>query len=77
MGNNWAPLVADLVWFCYERGFILFYLAKTKLTLLEQLTLTQVLNNIDKPHFDQMVCPIYPTELQLNRANSFHTEAPF
>ena len=28
-------------------------------------------------YFDQMVDRIYPTELQLNKANSSHTEAPF
>ena len=33
--------------------------------------------NIDKIYFDQMVDQIYPTELQLNRANSSNTEAPF
>ena len=33
--------------------------------------------NIDNIYFDQMVERIYPTELQLNRANSSHTEAPF
>ena len=26
--------------------------------------------NIDKPYFEQMVGQIYPTELQLNKANS-------
>ena len=33
--------------------------------------------NIDNPYFDQMVGQIYPTELQLNKANSSGTEAPF
>ena len=33
--------------------------------------------NIDNVYFDQMVDRIYPTELQLNRANSSDTEAPF
>ena len=33
--------------------------------------------NIDNIYFDQMVDRIYPTEHQLNRANSFDTEAPF
>ena len=33
--------------------------------------------NIDHIYFDQMVDRIYPTELQLNRANSSDTEAPF
>ena len=32
--------------------------------------------NIDNPYFEQMVGQIYPTELQLNKANS-NTEAPF
>ena len=32
---------------------------------------------IDNIYFDQMVDRIYPTELQLNRANSSDTEAPF
>ena len=33
--------------------------------------------NIDNPCFEQMVGQIYPTELQLNKANSSDTEAPF
>ena len=32
--------------------------------------------NIDNIYFDQMVDRIYPTELQLSRANSSDTEAP-
>ena len=33
--------------------------------------------NIDNPYSEQMVGQIYPTELQLNKANSSDTEAPF
>ena len=33
--------------------------------------------NIDNPYFEQMVGQINPTELQLNKANSSDTEAPF
>ena len=33
--------------------------------------------NIDNPYFEQMVGQMYPTELQLNKANSSDTEAPF
>ena len=33
--------------------------------------------NIDNHYFEQMVGQIYPTELQLNKANSSDTEAPF
>ena len=33
--------------------------------------------NIDNPYFEGMVNRIYPPELQLNRANTSDTEAPF
>ena len=33
--------------------------------------------NIDNSYFEQMVGLIYPTELQLNKANSSDTIAPF
>ena len=33
--------------------------------------------NIDNIHFEQMVHGIYPTELQLNKANASATEADF
>ena len=33
--------------------------------------------NIDNPYFEQMVGQIYPTELQLSKANSSDTENPF
>ena len=35
------------------------------------------LRRIDKSYFYQMVGQIYPTEHQLNKANSSDTEAPF
>ena len=35
------------------------------------------LTNIDNPYLEQMVGQIYPSELQLNKANSSDTEAPF
>ena len=33
--------------------------------------------DIDNPYFEGMVNRIYPSELQLNKANTFDTEAPF
>ena len=36
-----------------------------------------VLLNIDTPYFEGMVNQIYPPELQLNKANTSDTEAPF
>ena len=39
--------------------------------------LDDLLINNDNPYFEQMVSQIYPTELQLNKANSFDTEISF
>ena len=33
--------------------------------------------NIDNPYFEGMVNQIYPPELQMNKANTKDTEAPF
>ena len=33
--------------------------------------------NIDNKHFDGLISQIYPSELQLIKANSSETEAPF
>ena len=33
--------------------------------------------NIDNPYFEGMVNQIYPPELQVNKANTSDTEAPF
>ena len=33
--------------------------------------------NIDNPYFEDMVNQIYPPELELNKANTTDTEAPF
>ena len=33
--------------------------------------------NFDSPYFEGMVNQIYPPELQLNKANTSDTEAPF
>ena len=33
--------------------------------------------NIDTPYFEGMVNQMYPSELQLNKANTSDTEAPF
>ena len=33
--------------------------------------------NVNNPYFEQMVGQIYPTELQINKADSYDTEAPF
>ena len=39
MGNNCAPLVADLFLFCYERDFMMSLSVISRLMLLVRLTL--------------------------------------
>ena len=81
MGTNCALLVADLFLFCYERDFMKSLSRENQADIIEAFNSTSKylddLLNIDNIYFDQMVDRIYPTELQLNRANSSDTEAPF
>ena len=81
MGTYCAPLVADLFLFCYERDFMLSLSDNNQSDVIEAFNSTSRylddLINIDNPYFEQMVGQIYPTELQLNKANSSDTEEPF
>ena len=81
MGTNCAPLVADLFLFCYERDCMLSSSDNNQTGIIEAFNSTSRylddLLNIDNPYFEQMVGQIYPTELQLNKANSSDTEAPY
>ena len=81
MGTNCATLAADLFMFCYERGFMLSLSDNNQTDIIEAFNSTSRylddLLNIDNPYFEHMVGQIYPTELQLNKANSADTEAPF
>ena len=81
MGTNCAPLVADLFLFCYEKDFV------TSLSDVKQSKIIKAFKstsrylddflNIDNPYFEGMVNRIYSSELQLNKANTSDTEAPF
>ena len=81
MGTNCAPLVADLFLFCYERDFTKFLTPENQADIIEVFNSTSRylddLLNIDNSYFEQMVNRIYPAELQLNKANFSHIEAPF
>ena len=81
MGTNSAPLVADLFLFCYERDFMLSLLEDNQSDIIEAFNSTSRyqddLLNIDNNFFDSMVNRIYPSELQLNKANVSVTEALF
>ena len=81
MGTNCAPLVADLFLFCYERDFMTSLSDVKQAEIIEAFKSTSRylddLLNINNPYFEGMVNRIYPPELQLNKANTSDTEAPF
>ena len=81
MGTNCAPLVADLFLFCYERDFMMSHSDVKQAEIIEAFKSTsRYLDDfldIDNPYFEGMVNRIYPPELQLNKANTSDTEAPF
>ena len=81
MGTNCAPLVADLFLFCYERDFRLSLSEDNEFEVIETLNSTSRylddLLNIDNNFFDSMFNRIYPSELQLNKANVSEAESHF
>ena len=81
MGTNCAPLVADLFLFCYERDFMTTLSDVKQAEIIDAFKSTSRylddLLNIDNPYFEGMVNRTYPPELQLNKANTSDTEAPF
>ena len=78
MGTNCAPLVADLLLFCYARDFMLSLSDNNQADAVQAFDSSSRylddLLNIDNPYFSTMVSQIYPTELQLKKANSSDTE---
>ena len=81
MGTNCAPLVADLFLFYHERDFMKDLSNDNQADVIKAFNSTSRyldnLLNIDNPYFEGMVNKIYPPELQLNKANTSDTEAPF
>ena len=81
MGTNCAPLVAGLFLFCYERDFLKDLSSDNQADVIKAFNSTSRylddLLNIDNPYFEGMVNQIYPSELQLYKANTSDTEAPF
>ena len=80
MGTNCASLVADLFLY-YERDFMDSLNHDNQADVIEAFNSTSRylddLLNIDNPYFEGMVNQIYPSELQLNKANISDAEAPF
>ena len=79
MGTNCAPLVVDLFLFYYERDFMLSLSEDNQSDVIEAFNSTSGyladLLNIYNNFFDSMVNRIYPSELQLNKANMSVTKA--
>ena len=79
MGTYCAPLVADLFLFCYERDFMLSVSEDNQSGVIKAFNSTSRylddLLNIYNNFFDSMVYCIYPSELQLNKANVSDAEA--
>ena len=77
MGTDCALLVAALFLFCYERDFMLSLSDNNQTDIIEAFNSTSIylddLLNIDNSYFEQMVGQIYPTDFQLNEANSSDT----
>ena len=81
MGTNSAPLVADLFLFCYERDFMMSLSDDKQADVIDAFNTTSRylddILNINNVYFDKMVGQIYPSELQLNKANTSDSEAAF
>ena len=81
MGTNCAPLVADLFLFCYERDFMMSLSDDKQADVIDVFNTTSRylddILNINNVYFDNMVSQIYPSELQLNKANTSDTKAAF
>ena len=82
-GTNCAPLVADLFVFCYERDLFVFCYERDLMMSLSNDKQADVIDpfnttsiymddilNINNVYFQNMVSQIYPSELQLNKANT-------
>ena len=74
MGTNSAPLVADLFLLCYEMDLMMSLSDDKQADVIDAFnTKSRYLDdisNINNVYFDNMVSQIYPSELQLNEANT-------
>ena len=81
MGTDCAPLVADLFLFCYERDFMTSLSDDHQADIIKSVDSTSRylddLCYIENPYFEGMVNQIDPPQLQLTKANTSDTDAPF
>ena len=81
MGTNCTPPGADLFLFCYERDFMMYHSDDKQTDVIGAFKTTSRyfddILNINNIYFYSMVSQIYPSELQLNKANTSDTKATF
>ena len=81
MGTYFAPSVADLFLFCYERDFVMSLSEDKEADIIDVFNTTSRylddILNFNNVYFNTMVCQIYPSELQLNKATTSDTKAAF
>ena len=81
MGTYCAPFFADVFLFCYERDFVMSLSEGNQGDIIVAFNTTSRylddILNFNNVYFDTMVSQIYPSELQLNRANTSDTKAAF
>ena len=79
VGTNCAPLVADLFLYSNERDFMISLSDVKQADVIDAFNTTSRylddILNINNVYIDNMVSQIYPSELQLNKANTIDTEA--
>ena len=81
MGTNCAPLVADLLLFCYEGDFMMSLSDDKQADVIDAFNTTSRylddILNINNVYFDNLVGRVCPSELQLGGAGASDTEAAF
>ena len=79
--SHCAPMGADLFLFCYERDFMMSLSDDKQADVVDAINTTSRylvdILNINNVYFDNMVSQIYPSELQLIKANTSATKAAF
>ena len=78
MDTSYAPIIANLFLFCYERDFMSNLHKSEQYDLIDMLNDTsRYLNDIftiNNPEFEKYIPDIYPTEVQLSNANTVQTK---
>ena len=79
IGTNCAQWVADSLLFCYEMNFMKLLSDDKQADITDAFNTTprylDDISNINNVYFDTMVSQRYPSELQLNKANTSYTKA--